>query len=56
MKLTAEQIERFLTEGWRFLPEVFEKYGAELDAAAYEWFGLAYYRIIGRSAAWFPSP
>jgi uncharacterized SAM-binding protein YcdF (DUF218 family) len=29
---------------------------AALDAAAYEWLGLAYYRISGRSDAWFPRP
>lgn len=29
---------------------------AALDAAGYEWFGLAYYRLSGRIAALFPSP
>jgi uncharacterized SAM-binding protein YcdF (DUF218 family) len=27
---------------------------AALDAAAYEWFGLAYYRLSGRIGDWFP--
>jgi uncharacterized SAM-binding protein YcdF (DUF218 family) len=27
-----------------------------LDAAAYEWFGLAYYRLSGRIDDWFPRP
>lgn len=27
---------------------------AALDAAAYEWFGLAYYRLSGRIEEWFP--
>lgn len=27
-----------------------------LDAAAYEWFGLAYYRLSGRIDSWFPGP
>jgi len=29
---------------------------AALDAATYEWFGLAYYRLSGRIAAFFPGP
>ncbi len=29
---------------------------AALDGAAYEWFGLAYYRLSGKIDAWFPSP
>jgi uncharacterized SAM-binding protein YcdF (DUF218 family) len=29
---------------------------ASLDAAVYEWLGLAYYRVSGRSDAWFPRP
>jgi uncharacterized SAM-binding protein YcdF (DUF218 family) len=29
---------------------------AALDAAAYEWFGLAYYRLSGRIDDWFPRP
>ncbi|HEY7610514.1 MAG TPA: YdcF family protein [Alphaproteobacteria bacterium] len=29
---------------------------AALDAAAYEWFGLAYYRLSGRIDAWLPRP
>ena len=29
---------------------------AALDAAAYEWFGLAYYRLSGRIDVWFPRP
>jgi uncharacterized SAM-binding protein YcdF (DUF218 family) len=29
---------------------------AALDAAAYEWLGLAYYRLNGRIDAWFPGP
>jgi uncharacterized SAM-binding protein YcdF (DUF218 family) len=29
---------------------------AAVDAAAYEWLGLAYYRLGGRIAAWFPAP
>jgi uncharacterized SAM-binding protein YcdF (DUF218 family) len=29
---------------------------AGLDAAAYEWLGLAYYRLSGRTDAWFPRP
>jgi uncharacterized SAM-binding protein YcdF (DUF218 family) len=29
---------------------------AALDAAAYEWFGLAYYRLSGRTDALFPRP
>ena len=27
-----------------------------VDAAAYEWIGLVYYRLTGRSDAWFPGP
>jgi uncharacterized SAM-binding protein YcdF (DUF218 family) len=27
-----------------------------LDAAAYEWIGLVYYRLIGRTDALFPGP
>jgi uncharacterized SAM-binding protein YcdF (DUF218 family) len=29
---------------------------AAVDAAAYEWFGLAYYRLSGRIDEWFPRP
>lgn len=29
---------------------------AALDAAAYEWLGLAYYRLTGRIGDWFPRP
>jgi uncharacterized SAM-binding protein YcdF (DUF218 family) len=29
---------------------------AALDEAAYEWFGLAHYRLSGRIDAWFPPP
>lgn len=29
---------------------------AALDGAAYEWMGLAYYRLSGRIAGWFPGP
>jgi uncharacterized SAM-binding protein YcdF (DUF218 family) len=41
--------------GWRF---GFNFVGglAALDAAAYEWFALAYYRLSGRTDAWFPRP
>jgi uncharacterized SAM-binding protein YcdF (DUF218 family) len=41
--------------GWRF---GFNLAGglAALDAAAYEWLGLAYYRLSGRIDDWFPRP
>ncbi len=29
---------------------------ALIDTAAHEWLGLAYYRLMGRSSAWFPAP
>jgi uncharacterized SAM-binding protein YcdF (DUF218 family) len=29
---------------------------ALIDTATHEWLGLAYYRLRGRSSAWFPAP
>jgi uncharacterized SAM-binding protein YcdF (DUF218 family) len=41
--------------GWRLGFNLAGGLGA-LDAAAYEWFGLAYYRLSGRIDNWFPQP
>lgn len=45
------------TPGWRpaFQPRVADRLH-ELDEAAYEWFGLAYYRALGWTADLFPGP
>jgi len=41
--------------GWSFGFNVADGLAA-LDAAAYEWLGLAYYRLSGRIDDWFPRP
>lgn len=43
------------TFAWEWSPKLGERLN-ELDDAAYEWLGLAYYRLLGRTPALLPAP
>jgi len=47
---------RFGRFGGQFVPETLIPCLAELDEAAYEWLGLAYYRFLGWTPALVPAP